>query len=372
DGATVDPPPGLREALEAQARIGWDAVHFAPRTPAQALQAWAEALARGETPSGRLEGIRMGSVAVGAASGPAPGIPAAEPAPLTEEVATVLALLAARRHDGVGRAREIVGAIAGEVAGGGGLLVRAAGLKAHDDYTHTHALNVCALAAALARALGAPRETADRIALAALCHDVGKERIRPEVLNKEGPLDPAERAEMERHPAIGAALLVDLADRMGPLLPVVAYQHHQAPDGSGYPAGTGRPHPASQLVAVCDVYDALRTARPYRGPLPPGRAATILLDLGRQGKLRLDYVEALFGALGTLGPGARVQLDTGEGGRVEEPGPAPLHPVVVTDAGQEVDLSREGEPRIAAVERVAPASHDAGGDGAENPGGEPP
>ncbi len=363
DRTLPEPPPGLRDAVEALARLGWDSVRFSPGMEAADLQGWARALAAGRTPPGAGRGPRLGTLVPGP-RGPVPGRDGLPD--LTGEVAEILAVLGARQGRGLDRARDIVGAIAGHLAAGGRLLCRTGNLKRHDAYTHTHALNVCVLASALARILGAPESLVDDIALAALCHDVGKESVPPEILNKNGRLDPEEKRIMDRHPVIGARVLAELGAGAGPLLPVVAFQHHVGPDGSGYPEGAGRPHPASLLVGVCDVYDALRTARPYRGPLGPAEATTILLDMARKGSLYPPYVGELLRALGALGEGAEVTLCTGESGEVGAPGEDPLRPAVVTRQGGTLDLGSRRDLWICRVNRVAPTCRDPEVDPSDN------
>jgi hypothetical protein len=110
-------------------------------------------------------------------------------------------------------------------------------LKDFDDYTFTHALNVCVLSSALGRAIGASEEMINVISLAALCHDLGKKDIPKKILNKKGPLEREERISIEKHPASGAELLIEIpgVESQYPLLPVVAYQHHMGVNQSGYP-----------------------------------------------------------------------------------------------------------------------------------------
>ncbi len=138
-------------------------------------------------------------------------------------------------------------------------------LKDHDQYTTTHALNVSVLAMALAEHLGLSGARVRGFGISGLLHDVGKVKIPVEVLTKPGKLSDVERALMNSHTVEGARLILS-HDADLDLAAVVAYEHHKRIDGGGYPAfRTPRAcHDASDLVHVCDVYDALRTHRPYR------------------------------------------------------------------------------------------------------------
>jgi putative nucleotidyltransferase with HDIG domain len=138
-------------------------------------------------------------------------------------------------------------------------------LKEFDQYTTTHSMNVAVLAMALAEALELGSADVRRVGVAGLLHDLGKVRVSKEVLLKPGKLTEEERAEIQRHPVEGARILL-AGDQPLDLAAVVAYEHHLMMDGSGYPCRhTPRDtHYGSRLVHVCDVYDALRTRRPYR------------------------------------------------------------------------------------------------------------
>ncbi|MBC7789725.1 MAG: HD domain-containing protein [Anaerolineae bacterium] len=139
-------------------------------------------------------------------------------------------------------------------------------LKEFDQYTTTHSMNVAVLAMALAEYLGLDARDVRTFGVAGLLHDLGKVRIPKEILNKPGKLTDEERQIMQRHPSDGARVLID-SDRQLDLAATVAYEHHIMIDGGGYPNMHFRRdcHAASKLVHVCDVYDALRTKRPYRG-----------------------------------------------------------------------------------------------------------
>ena len=138
-------------------------------------------------------------------------------------------------------------------------------LKEFDQYTTTHSMNVAVLSMALAETLGFGSAQVRAVGVAGLLHDLGKVRIAKEVLLKPGPLTDAERAEIQRHPVEGARILL-ANDQPLDLAAVVAYEHHLMLDGTGYPCrhSARETHFGSRLVHVCDVYDALRTRRPYR------------------------------------------------------------------------------------------------------------
>jgi putative nucleotidyltransferase with HDIG domain len=138
-------------------------------------------------------------------------------------------------------------------------------LKEFDQYTTTHAINVAVLTMGLAEHLGMATGTVRSFGLAGLLHDLGKIRIPQEILNKPGKLTSLERAVVETHPAEGARMILAGEDPLD-LAATVAYEHHLCADGGGYPRlhYPRQAHHASRLVHVCDVYDALRTRRPYR------------------------------------------------------------------------------------------------------------
>jgi putative nucleotidyltransferase with HDIG domain len=138
-------------------------------------------------------------------------------------------------------------------------------LKEFDQYTTTHSLNVAVLAMGLAENVGCTAAEVRAYGVAGLLHDIGKIRIPLEVLTKPGKLSDEERLVMNRHPSDGARIILQ-SDEDLELAAVVAYEHHVMLNGGGYPRmHYGRACAlASRVVHVCDVYDALRTKRPYR------------------------------------------------------------------------------------------------------------
>jgi putative nucleotidyltransferase with HDIG domain len=149
--------------------------------------------------------------------------------------------------------------------GGQAMVLPLLQLKEFDQYTTTHSMNVAVLTMAFSEFLGLPPTAVRAFGLAGLLHDLGKVKIPREILAKPGKLTPQERAVVEAHPVDGARLILQSNEPLD-LAAVVAYEHHRYHDGGGYPhvhyeRGAQQ---ASRLVHVCDVYDALRTRRPYR------------------------------------------------------------------------------------------------------------
>jgi putative nucleotidyltransferase with HDIG domain len=164
-------------------------------------------------------------------------------------------------------AEAVVRSLAVAMHGGGArqVMLPLLQLKEFDQYTTTHSMNVAVLSMALAEYLGFSPSDVRTFGIAGLLHDIGKIKIPPEVLTKPGKLTDEERALMNEHPAAGARMLLEAEEDLD-LAVVVAYEHHIMINGGGYPVlhYPRECHQASKLVHVCDVYDALRTRRPYR------------------------------------------------------------------------------------------------------------
>jgi len=142
------------------------------------------------------------------------------------------------------------------------------------DQTLGHGARVAALAEPVALALGWDRERVRGLRWAAPLHDVGKVKIRPQVLGKPGRLTPEEVAEVRSHPAAGARLVIEMR-RFHDALPYVLF-HHERWDGGGYPAGLrGRRIPIeARILAIADAFDAMISPRPYRPALTHEHALT--------------------------------------------------------------------------------------------------
>jgi len=165
----------------------------------------------------------------------------------------------------LGEAEAVVRSLSVAMHGDRQMVVPLLRLREHDEYTTTHSMNVAVLSMALAEFLGYGGSTVRAYGVAGLLHDVGKVRIPLDILNKPGKLTDEERAVINSHPVEGARILL-AAEESLEMAAIVAYEHHIMHDGGGYPGlhWCRTCHTASRLAHVCDVYDALRTHRPYR------------------------------------------------------------------------------------------------------------
>lgn len=163
------------------------------------------------------------------------------------------------------------------------LLVLAA-LRENDEYTFTHSTNVCILNLAQAMALGIQGQQLKDIGVSAMLHDIGKLFVPEEIITKKGQLTDQEFALIKEHPVKGARYLMDAAG-VPRMAPIAAFEHHTRFDLGGYPRLTPdwRLGLCSQLTMISDFFDATRTRRSYREPLPLGQIEEMMLDMaGRE------------------------------------------------------------------------------------------
>jgi HD-GYP domain-containing protein (c-di-GMP phosphodiesterase class II) len=283
-------------------------------------RALVEALASGRRPEssrhvvvGQVEITQPASAPAGLAGPPRPGLtddPRAVESPdgdddaLARQVDQARELFMRIRHEGVTQldpVEELVWGLADAVARSTQTVLPTVPLKAHDEYTFVHSVNVALLVLAQARGFGFDGPLLHAIGVAALLHDVGKLRIPLEVLNKAGKLSGDEWATMASHAEQGAWELGALASS-APLSILVAYEHHLRYDGQpNYPAVrvARTPTLASQLTAIADVYDAICTVRPYRRALSQAAALDVLRS--RAGTFHDPYLVGQFCQLVTAG-----------------------------------------------------------------------
>jgi HD-GYP domain-containing protein (c-di-GMP phosphodiesterase class II) len=142
-------------------------------------------------------------------------------------------------------------------------------LKSADEYTFAHAVNACVLTMSQAEALGFGKDHLYQIGIASVLHDSGKLFIPKEILSKPGALTKEERAIMETHTVRGARYILGL-EGIPKLAVLAALEHHIRYDGTGYPRikGKWKPNIVSQIIAISDTFDAMRSNRPYSEAKP--------------------------------------------------------------------------------------------------------
>lgn len=255
-----------------------------------------------------------------------------EPVPLREEVERAARICAKSKeavesmfHEArLGRAvdteaaRVLVDEISNSVARNAGALISLARLKTADDYTYMHSVAVCALMVALARQLNLDEAQTRSAGLAGLLHDLGKARMPLEVLNKPGKLTTEEFAIMKKHPGEGHQMLLASGQTDAIALDVCLH-HHEKMNGSGYPDGLAGEQISllARMGAVCDVYDAITSNRPYKAGWDPAESLHKMAEWC-DGHFDRAIFQAFVKSLGVYPVGSLVRLSSGFLGVVVE------------------------------------------------------
>lgn len=225
-------------------------------------------------------------------------------------------------------------------------------IKTADEYTYMHSVAVCALMTAFARQLELDEETVRQLGLGGLLHDVGKAWIPNAILNKPAKLSDAEFQAMQSHPGKGHAALLEAGGASDIVLDVVR-NHHQKLNGKGYPGGLSADQISlyARMGAICDIYDAVTSDRPYKQGWDPADAVRRMAEwCGHH--LDQKLFQVFVKTIGIYPTGSLVRLKSGRLAVVREQNPkALLAPIVVafysTSAqaaipAKQIDLSRPG------------------------------
>lgn len=213
-------------------------------------------------------------------------------------------------------ARALVSEISGSIARNPHALLSMARLKTADDYTYMHSVAVCALMVALGRELGLDEKMIREVGLAGLLHDIGKMAIPLDILNKPGKLTDSEFVCVKSHPEEGWKMLQE-GRGVGETTLDVCLHHHEKVDGSGYPhrlAGDAISLVA-KMGAVCDVYDAITSNRPYKAGWAPTESLRKMTEWSN-GHFDPTVFRAFVKAVGIYPLGSLVRLQSGRLGVV--------------------------------------------------------
>jgi putative nucleotidyltransferase with HDIG domain len=207
-----------------------------------------------------------------------------------------------------GDALPIVEEITNSVMRNPGALISLARLKDKDDYTYMHSVAVCALMVSLARQLGLDDEQTRQAGLAGLLHDIGKMMIPPEVLNKPDKLTDTEFEMVKTHPTEGHKLLLE-GSGIGDIALDVCLHHHEKVDCSGYPDRLCDEQISlyAKMGAVCDVYDAITSNRPYKNGWEPAESIRKMAEWSK-GHFDQRIFEAFVRSVGIYPIGSLVRL----------------------------------------------------------------
>ena len=207
--------------------------------------------------------------------------------------------------------RSIVHSIVDEVVSNRDILVNIIDIRAYDDYTYSHSLNVAVLSVVMGTGLGLDKKQLHDLTMGALLHDAGKMFVKKEILNKPARLTPEEFEEIKTHSELGYRYLSDQIE-----IPedarIVALHHHEQYCGKGYPAGLSGDdiHLYGRICCVADVYDALTSDRPYRKSMLPSDAIEYILG-GYNTHFDPHIVDALIKKIAPYPVGTCVQLSNG-------------------------------------------------------------
>lgn len=200
-------------------------------------------------------------------------------------------------------------------------------IQQYGDTTFNHSVNVSVLSLVYGDYCGFDRDRLRDLGFGALVHDIGKTEISREIVQKEGNLTDEEWDVVKDHPKKGQEILEYAGIRES--AQKIAYQHHERPDGSGYPEGNSNPDHLALIVSVFDVFEALTAPRPYKNPINPLKAYKILKEDFFEFSETRKILQGLIKAIGYFPVGCLVRLSNGDLAVVQKNYPENLKSPVV-------------------------------------------
>ncbi|MFQ5480185.1 MAG: HD-GYP domain-containing protein [Thermodesulfobacteriota bacterium] len=181
-------------------------------------------------------------------------------------------------------------------------------IKNYDNYLFNHSVNVAILSVSLAGALGLDKVQIHNTGVGAILHDIGKTGVAEQIIRKPGGLSSEEWQQVKAHPQLGAEIIKRM-DAMDEVIASIVYEHHIKYDETGYPEEHGELNPLSQIITICDAYDALTTLRVYQKPHNPAEALKIMNNFSGK-SFHPDFLRTFTEMIGIYPVGTLVRLST--------------------------------------------------------------
>ncbi len=257
------------------------------------------------------------------------------------------------RESNIDKCKEVAGKIVEEILSKGELTLDLTDLRSFDDYTYAHSVNVAVISCVIGLGMKMNEEDLNNLVMAALLHDLGKQSVPQEILNKPGRLTQEEYQIMKSHPLLSYEMIKERWDLSAQIKIAVLY-HHENVDGSGYPEGLeGKEQTLyTKILHVADVYDALVSKRPYKEPDSPYEASEYLMG-GSGIMFDRQVVIALLQYVPLYPKGTEITLSDGRSGIIMvNSGQHNLRPVIKLMDGTILDLSERENYNITVIKAV--------------------
>lgn len=209
---------------------------------------------------------------------------------------------------------KVAAAMVSDISSRSGNLVQLTDIRVHDEYTFAHSVNVAMLSGMLGRLAALSEKDVQELVLGALLHDLGKIIVPSEILNKQGRLTKNEFDIIKHHPEAGFSKIRCMSLPDAYTLGVVALQHHEHMDGTGYPGRRKDKeiHVYGRICAIADVYDALTSSRPYKKAYTPAVAHHIMVNCS-EGQFDKRLLKLFFSNVAIYPVGTVVKTNEGYG-----------------------------------------------------------